>query len=155
MLTNDILRRVRYALDLNDAKVSEIFALAGRDVRPEELAIMFKKEDEAGFVRCPDSRAREFFSGLIIKNRGKKEGDTEPSAMPSGPLTANDVLWYLRIAMQLRDGDLVAILKKAGVEMNKSEVNALFRKKGHPNYRPCGDQLLRNFLSGFTSTYRP
>jgi uncharacterized protein YehS (DUF1456 family) len=30
----------------------------------------------------------------------------------------------------------------------------LFRKVGHDNYRPCGDQLLRNFLKGLTLRVR-
>jgi len=33
-------------------------------------------------------------------------------------------------------------------KVTKSEVNALFRTEDHPNYKECGDQLLRNFLNG-------
>ncbi len=158
MLTNDILRRVRYALNLGDPMVRELFSLAGHAVTPEELVCMFKKEEEDGFVRCSDSLAHFFFEGLIILRRGKKEGDATaiPAVVPAkGELTNNDVLWYLRIAMQLKDDDVLAILKKADVTIGKSELNALFRKKGHDNYRPCGDQFLRNFLAGFTAVYRP
>lgn len=154
MLTNDILRRVRYALDLKDAAVREIFTLAGRPIRDEELRTIFTKEDEEGFEACPDSLARAFFNGLIIMRRGPSEktgGDDVPA---SSALTNNDVLWYLRIAMKMRDDDVHAILEKVDVHMGKSEMSALFRKKGHDNYRACGDQFLRNFLAGFTATYR-
>jgi hypothetical protein len=27
-------------------------------------------------------------------------------------------------------------------------LGAIFRKEDHPNYKECGDQLLRNFLNG-------
>lgn len=155
MLTNDILRRVRYALNLNDAKVTEIFLLAGTTVTSVQLETIFKKEDEDGFVRCPDSLAHQFFRGLIISRRGKKDGPNESAKGPATELSNNDALWYLRIAMQLKDDDVSAILKKAEVNISKGELNALFRKKGSDNFRPCGDQFLRNFLAGFTATYRP
>lgn len=154
MLTNDILRRVRYALNLNDAKVCELFALTGNVIQAEQLQTIFMKDDDPGFVRCPDSIAHQFFSGLILQRRGKREG--QENVTPSThELTNNDVLWYLRIAMQLKDEDVLAILTKVQVSISKGELNALFRKKGHDNYRACGDQFLRNFLAGFTATYRP
>lgn len=155
MLTNDILRRVRYALDLNDQKVRELFLLAGHEVSPEELAYIFKKDDEDGFVVCSDGLAHRFFEGLIILRRGKKEGADAAPVPAKRELSNNDVLWYLRIAMQLKDADILDILKKADVSFGKAELNALFRKKGHDNFRPCGDQLLRNFLAGFTAANRP
>lgn len=155
MLTNDILRRVRWALNLNDAKVTEIFELAGITVKSGQLETIFKKDDEDGFIRCPDTLAHQFFRGLIIFKRGKKDGQDDTVKPAADAFTNNDALWYLRIAMQLKDDDVMAILKKANVNFGKGELNALFRKKGSDNYRPCGDQFLRNFLAGFTATYRP
>ncbi len=63
-------------------------------------------------------------------------------------LSNNDILKKLRVALELKDDDILHILKLADFEMSKSELNALFRKEDHPNYMPCGDQLLRNFLNG-------
>ena len=63
-------------------------------------------------------------------------------------LTNNDVLKKLRIALELRDDDIIAILKLAEYDISKSELSAIFRKEDHPNYMACGDQLLRNFLNG-------
>jgi uncharacterized protein YehS (DUF1456 family) len=63
-------------------------------------------------------------------------------------LTNNDILRKLRIALQLRDEDIVHILELAEFKMSKSEINALFRNENHPKFVPCGDQLLRNFLNG-------
>ncbi len=155
MLTNDILRRVRYALNISDKQVREIFALTGTTIGDELLKTMFLKEDEAGFVRCPDAQAHIFFQGLVISKRGKKEGGEDSKKTSPGELSNNDVLWYLRIALQMKDDDVVATLKKASVDVTSSEINALFRKKSHKNYMPCGDQFLRNFLAGITATYRP
>ena len=63
-------------------------------------------------------------------------------------LTNNDILKKLRVALELRDDDIIEILKLAEFEISKTELSALFRKEDHPNYMKCGDQLLRNFLNG-------
>ena len=68
-------------------------------------------------------------------------------------LSNNDILKKIRIALELKDDDIVNILKLADFEISKSELNALFRRDDHPNYMPCGDQLLRNFLNGLI-TYK-
>ena len=63
-------------------------------------------------------------------------------------LTNNDILKKLRVALSLRDEDVIEILKLSEFDLTKSELSALYRKQGHPNYKECGDQLLRNFLDG-------
>ena len=69
-------------------------------------------------------------------------------------LSNNDILKKIRIALELKDDDIVNILKLADFEISKSELNALFRRDDHPNYMPCGDQLLRNFLNGLITFKR-
>ena len=63
-------------------------------------------------------------------------------------MTNNDILKKLRVALKLRDEDMIHVLKLADFEVTKSEINALFRSEDHPNYKECGDQLLRYFLNG-------
>lgn len=63
-------------------------------------------------------------------------------------MTNNDILKKLRVALKLRDEDIIQVLKLAEFEVTKSEVNALFRSEDHPNYKECGDQILRYFLNG-------
>lgn len=63
-------------------------------------------------------------------------------------MSNNDVLKKLRVALHLRDEDIIQILKLVDFSITKSELSAVFRKDDHPNYKPCGDQLLRNFLNG-------
>ena len=66
----------------------------------------------------------------------------------------NDIIKKLRIALELKDSDIIEILKLADFEISKAEVNALFRKEGHRNYKECGDQLLRRFLNGLITKKR-
>ena len=63
-------------------------------------------------------------------------------------LSNNDIFKKLRVALELRDDDIVKILKLVDFEISKTELSAIFRNEDHPNYKPCGDQLLRNFLNG-------
>jgi uncharacterized protein YehS (DUF1456 family) len=63
-------------------------------------------------------------------------------------VTNNDILKKLRIALELRDSDIIEILKLADFEISKTELNALFRNPEHKNYMECGNQLLRRFLDG-------
>jgi len=63
-------------------------------------------------------------------------------------MTNNDILKKLRVALKLRDDDIIEILKLVDFPVSKSEISALFRAEDHPNYVECGDQLLRNFLNG-------
>ncbi|WP_026976922.1 DUF1456 family protein [Flavobacterium tegetincola] len=60
----------------------------------------------------------------------------------------NDIFKKLRVALQLRDDQIVDILKLVDFNIEKPELNALFRADDHPNYMECGDQVLRNFLNG-------
>ena len=63
-------------------------------------------------------------------------------------MTNNDILKKLRVALHLRDDQIVEILKLVDFKTTKSELGAFFRKEDHPNYKECGDQILRNFLNG-------
>lgn len=63
-------------------------------------------------------------------------------------ISNNLILKKLRIALDLREEDMLSILELAGFPLTRPQLSALFRKEGHKHYRECGDQILRNFLAG-------
>ena len=63
-------------------------------------------------------------------------------------MSNNDVMKKLRVALKLTDKDIVEILQLANFRITTTELGAIFRAEDHPNFKPCGDQLLRNFLNG-------
>ena len=63
-------------------------------------------------------------------------------------LTNNDIFKKLRVALKLRDDEIVEICALVDFKVTKSELGAIFRREDHPNYVECGDQFLRNFLNG-------
>lgn len=63
-------------------------------------------------------------------------------------MTNNDIFKKLRVALKLRDDEIVKILELVDFRITKSELGAFFRNENHPKYVECGDQILRNFLNG-------
>ncbi|MBU1985719.1 MAG: DUF1456 family protein, partial [Proteobacteria bacterium] len=54
MTNNDILRRIRYALDLHDATIVEMCKLGGHELEKTSVTAFLKKEDEEGYLACSD-----------------------------------------------------------------------------------------------------
>jgi len=152
MTNNDILRSIRYALDCSDPKLIAFFAEGGVDMPASFLMAALKHEDEPGFEPLADDIFGAFLDGLVDKLRGKRESDGR--ARPSLPMSNNRVLRSLKIAFELKDTDVVALMQLAGFPISKGELSALFRRDGHPNFQPCGDQFLRNFLRGLALQQR-
>jgi uncharacterized protein YehS (DUF1456 family) len=63
-------------------------------------------------------------------------------------MTNNEILKKLRIALELKDTDILHILSLSGFTITKGALNDLFRNEDHPGYVEAGDQILRNFLNG-------
>ena len=154
MTNNDILRRLRYALDIKDSTMVEIFKLSGYEISRPNLINLLKKEEEKGYFECSDEVTEFFLDGLIIHKRGKREVAPGHVETQSTPLTNNGILKKLRIALKFREDEMLSTLKLAGMSVSKSELSALFRKEGQRHYKECGDQLLRNFLKGLTTRFR-
>ena len=154
MINNDVLRRVRYALDLNDQTMIHIFALNDVIISRDELLNLLKKDNQEGYVALDNQLMDAFLKGLITHRRGKLETNPEQPKKPDVPLTNNNILKKLRIALEFREEDMLNTLKLADFKISKGELSAFFRLKGHKNYRECGDQIIRNFLQGLTIHFR-
>lgn len=155
MINNDVLRSVRYMLDLSDAKVVEIVRLADPafEMSKDDVQALLRKEEEPGFVACSDTVLARFLDGLIFYRRGKD--DSLPARPVATRITNNLVLKKLRVAFEMKDTDVQDVFRAADFGISKAEVGALCRQPGQRNYRACGDQMLRNFLKGLTQRVRP
>jgi uncharacterized protein YehS (DUF1456 family) len=154
MTYNDILRTLRYALNMSDAAMLDIFNLSGHALEPSNLAGLLKKEEDRGYRICSAAVLGWFLDGLITRNRGKREIAPDRVKGPAAPLNNNAILKKLRIALELDEENMLGIMKLANITVSRSELTALFRKKEHKNYKECGDQFLRSFLKGLAVRYR-
>ena len=154
MINNDVLRSIRYMLDLSDIRVVEITKLADPafPIEKADVQAFLRKDEDPDYAECSNAVLAHFLDGLIIYCRGRDE------SLPPRPVEKrvnnNVVLKKLRVAFALKDVDMHEIFESAGFPISKPELTALFRQPGHNNYRVCGDQLLRNFLKGLTLRVR-
>lgn len=86
MENNDILRRVRFAFDLSDSQMIEMFKLADYNVTRAEISDWLKKDEDPAFQQMNDSKLALFLNGFIIDKRGKKEGPTPRANAPTKAL---------------------------------------------------------------------
>lgn len=172
MDNNDILIRLRYALDIKNTDMVEIFKLGGIETTKEEVLKMLIKskdhyDDEAGNdeeaeeenIKIDHYTLESFLNGFIVFERGPQEvkpGEPErPAITIKNNSSVNNVLLKkLKIALSLTSEDMMDILNDAGVVISKGELGALLRKEGHKNYKACGDRFARNFLKGLALRYR-
>ena len=152
MIHNAVLRSLRYMLDISDTKMAQIARSNGFKLNDTDMANYLKKDDDKDFVHCPDDVMAHFLDGLVIFRRGRDE--SRPLPPIELPVSNNTILKKLRVAFELKDDDILALLKAVNFPVSKTELSALFRKVGHDNFRPCGDQLLRNFLKGLSQRIR-
>ncbi|TFG83145.1 MAG: DUF1456 family protein [Spirochaetales bacterium] len=155
MNTNDVLKRLRFAIRLSDPQMTEMLKLGGSPIGKDKLDSFFLKEDEEGYATCPRVVLEALLDGMVIKYRGRKEekpaaesADWTRPIPPSVPLDNNMILKKIRIALELKEDDLLAIMRLGDMEPSKNELGALFRRPGQKNYRECLDQFLRGFLTG-------
>ena len=166
MTNNDLLIRLRYALDLKNREMVEIFGLGGYNMSPEQLPKYLAKPtlDEDGefvqtddYIACNDALFEKFMNGFVTYKRGKQEqkpGQTPPPAPTKKDHPNNILLKRIKIALSLTTEDMIAIFYDAGLNVSKGELGAIMRKADHRNYKECGDNFARNFLKGLTLKYR-
>lgn len=173
MNNNDILIRLRYALDIKDTDMVELFKMGGIEITKEDVQKMLIKPKKSSAVEaeedeflandnmkvCDNFMLDSFLNGLIISQRGRQESKPDEPAKNAIMLlhegnVNNILLKKVKIALSLTSEDMLGILESAGVTISKSELSAVLRKEGQRNYKQCGDRYARNFLKGLAIRYR-
>ena len=144
MDNNDILRRLRYILNYNDAQIQEVFAGVGQSPNRETISRWLKRDEDDDFLCCPNVSLLLFLDGLILQKRGPRSG---PPLKPE-ELSNNLIFRKLRIAFSLQSDDILNVLQEEGLRLSKHELSAFFRRASHKHFRECLDQVLRKFLQG-------
>lgn len=153
MTNNDVMKSVRYTLDLKNSEVVQMIKEGGVELDALELSHYLKDEADEDYVACPIETLHAFLDGLILKRRGPSDRPVDKQSTTW--INNTVVLRKLRIAFSMKDTDMIATMKNAGLTVSKGEINALFRATTHKHYKKCGDQFLRNFLKGLARTFRP
>ncbi|GAP00585.1 YehS family protein [Fructobacillus ficulneus] len=158
---NDIIIRLRYALDLSNQDIIAIFALGGLKVSQSQLdKILTKQDDDSLPNQNLSARNLEaFLNGLVIEKRGErtdKDGKIVPPTfdITNHELVNNVAIKKIKIAMAYTSDDIQELLALAGDKISNGELSAILRRPDHRNYRPAGDRYLRKMLAGMSKKYR-
>ena len=155
MTNNDFLRRFRYALNIKDNTMIQIFKKGNITLTREDVIDYLKKDIDEGFKKLTNNDLISFLDGLIIQKRGKREDGTPPPKIKITKNNLNNILLRkLRIALAFKSYDMIRIFKLGGIEISEGELSALFRREDHKNYKECGDKYVRVFLKGLTEYCR-
>ncbi len=146
MTTNEILKRLQTILGADAQLMHHIFQLSGYELPLERVHGYLKEQGDKEFLDCGYEALGHFLDGLIIYKRGPSDKKVQSDDVVA--LDNNLILKKLRIAYELKEVDLYAIFHAVEIDISKSELNALFRKVGHKNYRACPNSILELFLEG-------
>ncbi|WP_373032189.1 DUF1456 family protein [Sulfurovum sp.] len=149
--TNEILFRIKKALNLSTEEMIEAYKLEGYTMEASHLESLLKRHLDDGFIIASYEELGVFLDGFVALKRGpspKKPNDDE-----AVELTNNLILKKLRIALELKEAETEIIFNLADVELSKQQLASLFRKEGHKNFKECSDELLMAFLDGLYEFY--
>ena len=165
MTNNDLLRRLRYALDIKDTDMVKIFELGGVTYSQEEVKKILGKpvlefDDADGaetFMALNDKMLDVFLNGFVTFKRGPQEqrsGEVPIQNTKTKEHPNNLFIKKVKVALSLTTDDIIGIFTLGGINVSKSELGSLLRKPDHKNYRQCLDSSVRRFINGLTIKHR-
>lgn len=145
MTNNSILQSIRYTFGYDDDGLMEIFKLANYDVDPSQISKWLKREEDECYENLEDGALAHFLNGFIVQMRGARDQGL-PAA--ESKLNNNIIFRKLKIALELKNDDVLKVMNAVKYQVSKHEISAFLRREGHKHYRSCQDQFLRYFLRG-------
>ncbi|CAA6800147.1 MAG: Unknown protein [uncultured Sulfurovum sp.] len=151
MQTNDILFKLKTALSLENEQIIEAYKLADFEMTEERLVSIMKRRQDKGFEEATFEELGVFLDGLVLLKRGPSDKVANEDDVVE--LTNNLILKKVRVAMELKEPELVILFALAEVTLTKRQIGSLFRKEGTKNFKACSDELLNAFLEGLDEFY--
>lgn len=145
MTNNHTLKSIMAAIDLDKVAVLKAYKIVDKKITQDDVDDILRDEDDEKFILLSDEGFELFLNGLIVYKRGPSGKKAKKQKIY---FSNNIVLKKLKIALDLKDEDIVQIFANDGLEITKSQLSAYFRRDGHINYRKCSDILLKRFIKG-------
>lgn len=146
MKNNEIIRRLRFILNVDDTVLCECFQLGGCTLAVADVLTFCKPESDELYKDCSDEYFIQFLDGVIVYRRGASvNGLPAPVAIDN-----NVILKKIRIALMLESRDLDNVFMLADCELSTHEISALFRKPENKHFVVCSDELLEKFFNGLS-----
>ena len=151
MQINDILFKITDALHLDHKMLIEAYKLADYEMSDERISNILKRRQDKGYEEATFEELGVFLDGLVLFKRGPS--DKVASEDEVVDLTNNLILKKVRVAMELKEAELVILFALGETTLTKRQIGSLFRKEGGKNFKTCSDELLMAFLDGLSEFY--
>ena len=151
MQINDILFKIKTALSLKNSEIVKAYSLVEYTMTEERIDNILKRRQDQGYKEATFEELGLFLDGLVLLKRGESPKKSESDEVVE--LTNNLILKKLRVAMNLKESELVIIFALAEVTLTKRHIGSLFRKEGGKNFKPASDELLMAFIEGLDEFY--
>ena len=151
MQINDILFKIKKALSLDEKSMQDAYALANYEMSSERLSNILKRRQDKGYEEATYEELGVFLDGLVILKRGPSDKVQKDDTVVE--LSNNLILKKIRVAMELKEAELIILFALAEVTLTKRQIGSLFRKEGSKNFKACSDELLMAFLDGLDEFY--
>ncbi len=147
MKNSYVLSRIKTALQLDNEKILEVFALANNDISFNDLQLLLDQAEDDNKKDCGANILSDFLDGLITDRRGPSDSKKDNKKKVQ-KITNNSVLKKLRIALDMKEEAMLSVFEMGEVELTAVELGSFFRKHGNKHYRACDDRLLDLFFDG-------
>ena len=151
MQINDILFKITEALHLDSKMLIEAYKLADYEMGEERLSNILKRRQDKGYEEASYEELGIFLDGLVLLKRGPSDKVADENETVA--LTNNLILKKIRVAMELKEPELVILFALGEVTLTKRQIGSLFRKEGGKNFKECSNELLMVFLDGLDEFY--
>jgi len=133
------------SLKLDRVDILKSYKFVDKKITQDDVDDILREPSDEKFILLSAEGFEKFLNGFIVYKRGPSDKKVKKKKIY---FSNNIILKKLKIALDLKDEDIVAIFKKDGLEITKSQLTAYFRRDGHINYRKCSDSLLKRFIKG-------
>ena len=149
MKPSEILQEIKSALNLNRAQIIYIYELENYFISKDRLDAILKNSAKKGTSKATYEELGIFLDGLIQYKRGTSKQKIIEEVI----LDNNLILKKLRVALNLKEYELVLIFELADFKINKSTIKDMFRSHKHSKLKECDNKTLKAFLIGLNEFY--
>lgn len=152
MNPSEIIIAIKEALNLNRPKMLTIYSLLDYPMSKERLDKILKNSSNKQSAIATYEELGLFLDGLILFKR-KEQPPKQEQEEDEVVLSNNLILKKIRVALNLKEVELLMIFQLVGFEISKSKIKDLFRSEEHPKYIECSNKILKAFLAGLNEFY--
>jgi len=145
MTNNYILSSIMDSVKLSKVDILKAYKLVDKKITQDDVDDILREPSDEKFILLSNEGFELFLNGLITYKRGPSDKKAKKQKIY---FSNNIILKKLKIALDLKDEDIIAIFENDGLEITKSQLTAYFRRDGHINYRKCSDSLFKRFIKG-------